>query len=81
MHEYTLIQNLIEEVHIKMKERKASKLKLIELHVGESSGYSKENLKQAFDILITETEFKDAELKLTSIDGSDIYLQSFVLEE
>ncbi len=79
MHEYTLIQDLVEQAMSRMNAEKASGIKTIEVHVGKSSGYSEENLTQAFEIIAAESGLKATKLVLKSIEGSDVFLQQIVL--
>ncbi len=81
MHEYTLIQDLVEQAISRMNVEKASRIKAIEVHVGKTSGYSEENLAQAFEIISAESGLKGTELVLKSIEGSDVFLQQIVLSK
>lgn len=81
MHEYALVQDLIEQVLTTMKARGLSRAKSIEVSVGGSSGYSTESLKQAYEILSAETELNGTMLVLKEVDGQDVVLQRMTLEE
>lgn len=81
MHEFALIQDMIEEVLSRMKAHDPARVKVVELNVGESSGYSAESLRQAYDVLTEGTPLGDAELVVTPSEGSDVVLRRLVLEE
>ena len=81
MHEYALVQDLIEQVIATMRARGLSHAKSIEVSVGGSSGYSADSLKQAYDILSAETELNGTTLVLKEVDGRDVVLQRMTLEE
>ncbi len=80
LHEFALIQDLLEKTISEMKSRSASTVKSVELDVGESSGYSKESLKVAFDLLSAETEVKGAALVLTDVEGYEVVLKRIIME-
>jgi len=63
-----------------MRSRGASTVKSIELDVGESSGYSKESLETAFELLAAETEVKGAALVLADAKGHEVLLKRIVME-
>ena len=81
LHEYALVQDLIEQVLTTMNARGLSTAKLIEVNVGGASGYSAESLKQAFDILSGDTELSATALMLKEVDGQDVVLRRIVFEE
>ena len=76
-----MIQDLIEKTLAEMKAKGANKVTLIELGVGESSGYSPESLKQAYELLVPETDFKDTELVLKTVEGRDVLIERLVMEQ
>jgi Zn finger protein HypA/HybF involved in hydrogenase expression len=81
MHEFALIQDLIEKTLAEMKAKEANKVTLIELSVGNSSGYSTESLKQAYELLVADTDFKDAELVLETVEGRDVIIKRIMMEQ
>ncbi len=80
MHEFALIQDLLEKTVSEMRSQGASAVKSIEIDVGESSGYSKESLKVAFELLSAETEVKGAALVLTDVKGLEVLLRRIIME-
>lgn len=76
-----MIQDLIEKTLAEMKAKGASKVTLIELSVGKSSGYSSESLKMAYELLVPDTEFKDTELVLKTVEGRDVLIKRLVMEQ
>lgn len=81
MHEFALIQDLIEKTLAEMKTKGANKVTLIELSVGNSSGYSSESLKMAYELLVADTDFKDAELVLETVEGRDVLIKRLIMEQ
>ena len=81
MHEYALVQDLIEQVLTTMRTQRLSLAKSIEVNVGSSSGFSAESIKQAYEILSAETELNGATLVIKEVDGRDVVLQRMTLEE
>jgi len=76
-----LIQDLIEKTLAEMKVKAANKVTLIELNVGNSSGYSPESLKQAYELLVADTDFKDTELVLKTVEGREVLIKRLVMEQ
>ena len=81
MHEFALIQDLIEKTLAEMKAKGANKVTLIELSVGNSSGYSSESLKLAYELLVADTDFKDTELVLKTVEGREVLIKRLVMEQ
>ena len=81
MHEFALIQDLMEKTAAEMRAKKAKSVKSIELNVGKSSGYSPESLKQAFEILAADTELRGSRLVLKNVTGVNVTLRRIVLEQ
>jgi Zn finger protein HypA/HybF involved in hydrogenase expression len=81
MHEFALIQDLIEKTLAEMKAKGANKVTLIELSVGNSSGYSSESLKLAFELLVADTDFKDTELLLKTVEGREVLIKRLIMEQ
>jgi len=81
MHEFALIQDLIEKTLAEMQAKGANKVTLIELGVGDSSGYSSESLKLAFELLVADTDFKDTELVLKNVEGREVLIKRLVMEQ
>jgi Zn finger protein HypA/HybF involved in hydrogenase expression len=81
MHEFALVQDLMENALAEMRLKKAKRVKSIEVSVGESSGYSSESLKQAYEILIEDTDLKDTKLVLKEVKGRDVLLKRLVMEQ
>jgi len=76
-----LIQDLIEKTLAEMKAKGANKVTLIELSVGNSSGYSSESLKLAFELLVADTDFKDTELLLKTVEGREVLIKRLIMEQ
>jgi len=76
-----LIQDLIEDVLSRMRAHNSSRVKAVQLNVGESSGYSAESLRLAYELLTAGTPLSHAELVLATDEGSEVVLQRLVLEE
>lgn len=76
-----MIQDLIEKTLAEMKVKAANKVTLIELNVGNSSGYSPESLKQAYELLVADTDFKDTELVLKTVEGREVLIKRLVMEQ
>ncbi len=76
-----MIQDMLEQVILHMKEQNAKQIKTIELDIGMSSGYSMESLKQAFDVIVADLDFKDTNLVMNQIDGNDVILKSITFED
>lgn len=81
MHEFALIQDLIEKTLAEMKAKGADKVTMIELSVGNSSGYSSESLKQAYELLVADTDFKGTELVLKAVEGREVLITRLVMEQ
>ncbi len=75
-----MIQDLLEKTVSEMRSTSATTVKSIELDVGESSGYSKESLEIAFELLSAETEVKGAALVLTDVKGHEVLLKRIIME-
>ena len=80
LHEFALIQDLIEKTLAEMNAKGAKKVTLIELRVGNSSGYSSESLKQAYELLVADSDFKDTELVLKNVEGRDVLIKRLIME-
>lgn len=76
-----MIQDLIEKTLAEMKAKGANKVTLIELSVGNSSGYSSESLKLAFELLVADTDFKDTELLLKTVEGREVLIKRLIMEQ
>ena len=63
-----------------MKSKNAKSVKTIEVDVGDSSGYSSESLRQAYEILSADTELRSARLILNDVEGRDVVLKRLVME-
>ena len=81
MHEFALVQDLMEQAVSRMRAEGASRVKSIELHVGRSSGYSKESLNQAFEILAPDSGMGEAKLVMKRVEGTEVVLRRIVLEK
>ncbi len=68
MHEYSLAQNLIELLREEREKRGCEKILKVFLEIGKLSGAEPLLLKEAFEILKKENEFKDTELILEIIE-------------
>ena len=80
LHEFALVQDLLENALSALKSKKAKKVKTIEVDVGESSGYSSESLQQAYDILSADTELRGTKLVLRKVKGREVILKRLVME-
>ena len=63
-----------------MKSKNAKNVKSIEVDVGDSSGYSSESLRQAYEILSADTELRSTRLILNDVKGRDVVLKRLVME-
>ncbi len=67
MHEYSLVENIIESIHRQIKNKPLSAdetIKAVSLKIGALDIHSKESFLQAFEMLIKDTSLKDCELQL-----------------
>ena len=74
MHEYSLVENLIEILKEEKEKRKGNKILKVVLEVGKLSGAEPLLLKEAFEILKKETEFNKTELVLDIVEPEVICL-------
>jgi len=73
MHEYTLMQRLIETILSNMKEGgdfQDRQVKEVRLQVGALDIHSPESFRQAFEVLVRETPLAASQLHLTVVPGS-----------
>ena len=63
-----------------MRSKSAKSVKTIEVDVGDSSGYSRESLQQAYEILSADTELRTAKLVLNKVKGREVVLKRLVME-
>ncbi len=68
MHEYSLVENLIEILREEKEKRKCNKILKVVLEVGKLSGAEPLLLKEAFEILKEKTEFKNTELVIDIVE-------------
>ncbi len=80
MHEFALVQDLLENAVAAMKSNNAKSVKTIEVDVGDSSGYSSESLQQAYEILSADTDLKGTRLVLNKVEGHEVVLKRLVME-
>lgn len=62
MHEYSLIQSLVERVEVEVKARAATVVHRVNVRIGELAGVDVELFKTAYDTFRERTVCKDAEL-------------------
>lgn len=80
MHEFALVQDLLENALTAMKSKNAKSVKTIEVDVGDSSGYSSESLQMAYEILSADMELKGTRLILNTVEGREVVLKRLVME-
>ncbi len=80
MHEYALMEEVLEQAEGHLKSEGAQAVRQIVLRVGDVSGYSVESLRQAYEALRGSTTFPEAELVIHGSAGDSIILESIVLE-
>jgi hydrogenase nickel incorporation protein HypA/HybF len=67
MHELSIAENIIEIIKENVPEKELCDIKNILLEVGDMSGIVSESLQFCFDVIKSETPFKNAEMKIKKI--------------
>lgn len=67
MHEMSLVQALLEQVEILMREKSADRVSLIRVGVGEFSGVEPDLFRSAFELLVETTPLRGATLHMESV--------------
>jgi Zn finger protein HypA/HybF involved in hydrogenase expression len=80
LHEYALMEEVLETIMQRMEAEGARTVKTIVLKVGKRSGYSPESLQQAHEVLRRGTPADASELVINLDDGDSIVLEKAVLE-
>lgn len=81
MHEYAVMQSLVEAVLETLRKRPPCFVKEVRVTVGEDSGYVVESLKAAYEVLVEGTVLLGSNLLLLPEPGTAVTLQRLVLEE
>lgn len=68
MHEVSLMTNVLELVAQEMKKNKVQRLRSVTIRYGVLSNIVPDSMKFAFDVLIKDSEFQSATLKLVKED-------------
>ena len=67
MHEFSLVQGLLEQVDVLRREQQAERVVSIHVSVGEFSGVEPELFREAYQTLIEETPLRGAELQMNCV--------------
>lgn len=74
MHEYGLVEDLLEEVTAQANRKKAKKVRRIVVQLGQESGFTQESLETAFEVLRGGTAAEGATLEFKQVPGRDVIL-------
>jgi Zn finger protein HypA/HybF involved in hydrogenase expression len=80
LHEYAIIEEVLEAIMQRVVAEGASGVKRIVLRVGRLSGYSPESLQQAHDVLKRGTPAESSSLVIRLDDGDSVILEQVVIE-
>jgi len=74
MHEYGLVEDLLEEVTAQATRRRAKGVRRIVVQLGEDSGFTQESLESAFEILKGGTAAEAATIEFRPVPGRQVLL-------
>ncbi|MDI6794848.1 MAG: hydrogenase/urease maturation nickel metallochaperone HypA [bacterium] len=60
MHEYSIMEQVIESINTKLKEEKAQRVKVVNIRMGGT--FQEGPVRQAFEMLVENTPLKETEL-------------------
>ena len=80
MHEYSIVQALLDQCEDHAKEHNATAVTKVVVKIGKYSGVEPHLLEVAFETFKEKTICSDAEFILTEDDGDDMYLMSLEME-
>lgn len=69
MHEYSIVQALLERVDDELRRRGASRAHLVRVRIGELAGVEVELLRTAYETIRRGTGCEDAPLEITSAEA------------
>jgi len=69
MHEYSIVQALLDKVDYEVRSHGASRANLVRVSIGELAGVEIELLKTAYDTIRRRTVCEDAELEVKSVEA------------
>jgi len=81
VHEYAVIQTLVETVLETLRKRPPCTVREIHVSVGSESGYVEDSLRASYEILAQGTPLGLARLVLVVRGGQAVTLERLVLEE
>ena len=80
MHEFHLVENLIENVITKAKEDKHKKVVAINVTLGKDSHVTDENLKFLMDLRCKDTVAEGASINVKQAEGRNVFVESIDVE-
>jgi hydrogenase nickel incorporation protein HypA/HybF len=80
MHEYSIVQALLERVEREAEARGASRVVRVHVRLGEYSGVEPQLLATAYDTFRERTICEGAPLVLDRVPGDDLILQRIEME-
>ena len=80
MHEYSVVQSLIERVEREAEARGASRVVRVHVRLGEYAGVDPGLLETAYDTFRERTICENAPLVLDRVSGDDLILQRIEME-
>lgn len=76
MHEFHIVDNIMENVLNATKDKEYKKLVSINIMLGQESHIKEENLKQLLEIKFQDLNISQPLINVTIIPGSKVYLDS-----
>ncbi len=80
MHEFHLVENLVENVITKAKEGKHEKVAAINVTLGKDSHIKDDNLKFLMELRCKETVAKGACINVKYAEGKNVFVESIDVE-
>ena len=80
MHEFHLVENLIENVITKAREGNHEKVEAINIVLGKDSHVTDENLKFLIELRCKETVADGACINVKHIEGNNVFVESIDVE-
>jgi len=80
VHEFHLVENLIENVITKAKEDKHKKVVAINVTLGKDSHVTDENLKFLMDLRCKDTVAEGASINVKQAEGRNVFVESIDVE-
>lgn len=80
MHEYHMVEEIINQIINKAKQNAADKITKVSLVIGKLSGVEESSVRLYFESIVKGTNLENSQLIIKSDDGNKFYIDSIEIQ-